>query len=118
MSVFSNVIKPSKSSEAKEHVVLNTVGLATRGYTLFMGSFQVLRSNFFRRCALNAPRNANNSILTIIANGVPLKKWPATVANTAAPSVPIALITLAAVPAMCPSGSMARAVKFPRVSPA
>ncbi len=57
-------------------------------------------------------------MLMIIASGVPSKKWPAIVAKNTDPNVAKALITLAAVPAICPNGSIARAVRFPKVSPA
>jgi hypothetical protein len=55
---------------------------------------------------------------TINMSGVPSKNCPATEANRIEPKVATALVTLAAVPAICPSGSIAKAVRLPNVIPA
>lgn len=50
--------------------------------------------------------------------GVPSKNCPAIAAITTEPKVARALTTLAPVPAICPRGSIAKAVRFPKVRPA
>ena len=78
----------------------------------------VLRSKLFRRWALSDPKIDNTKMEAIKISGVPSKKCPATDAKRIEPKVATALVTLAAVPAICPSGSIAKAVRLPNVIPA
>ena len=64
------------------------------------------------------PQQEKTATPIIIAAGVPLKNCPTIPAKTTDPIVAKALTTLAAVPAIWPKGSIAKAVKFPMVIPA